>query len=457
MKKLSLFFLTILLSTALVLPVHGSAAFTDVPDSFWAVEDIQYAVDRGLFRGVSDTEFAPMAPISRAMLATVLYRYAGSPDITGPSPYDDVSLDRWYTDGIIWAHENRIFPSHIMDASTLGKNEYALRAEFCVMLYQFAAILGKSVPSGGELPPTPFTDMEPALFARAGLESLYYESVTAMLYWAVPNGIMNGVTDTALDPLGPISRAEAAAMLGRFDRNILGGTDPLPEPTPTPDPEPTPTPDEPDTENGPTPTFPLSPAALIMQNPELPNGCEATSLAILLSCTGTPADKMDVLDRYLPKQPFTWSNGVRYGPDPQTAYAGDASKKGGGWYCFENPVITAGDAWLQAHSLPFRVENLTGLSREQLEQRLSQGTPLVVWATLNCQNPVVSTSPWILPDETRYYPYRNLHCFVLTGFSDGVYQSADPIYGWQAVSPDAFWPVFDSMGRRAVTLAPQLS
>ena len=55
---------------------------------------------------------------------------------------------------------------------------------------------------------------------------------------------------------------------------------------------------------------------------------------------------------------------------------------------------------------------------------------------------------------TKNYPNRNHHCNVLTGIISGKYYAADPIYGWQALSPDTFWAAFDAMGRRAVTLSP---
>ena len=87
-----------ILFAALTLPT--CAAFTDVPESHWAAADIQYAAERGLFQGTSDTTFAPNANMNRAMLATVLYRYAGSPDVSGVTPYVDVTAGQWYTDGV---------------------------------------------------------------------------------------------------------------------------------------------------------------------------------------------------------------------------------------------------------------------------------------------------------------------------------------------------------------------
>lgn len=456
-------FILAAVTALLILPSYAAPpTFEDVPSDHWAAADIGYVTERNLFTGVNGAQFHPSGRLSWAMLSTVLYRYAGSPEVSGPSPYADMAEDQWYTPGILWAYENRIFPLRNLNSPQLDVNAEVRRAEFCIMLYKFADALGQPVPdSDSPVASNSFTDMDWILFSSAGCASLYDEAVTAMLRWALPLGILEGVSDTSLDPLGSLSRAQAAAMISRFGKTVLGDIESPAQPNPS-DPagpdlpsDPNPAESDPAVSRLPAEPMPqLVPVLLISQNPELPNGCEATSLAMLLSCTGTAADKMDVLENYLPKQSITWINGVRCGPDPQAAYAGNAAVKGGGWYCFETPVIQAGDVWLKVKKQPYQMKNLTCLSQEELEQYLAQQIPVVVWATLHCQLPHVSSYPWTLSDGTTYYPYTNLHCFVLTGFADGKYYAADPIYGWQALSPSVFWQAFDSMGRRAVTLAP---
>ena len=54
-------------------------SFSDVTSSDWFFEDIAAAYQLGLMNGVSTYEFAPKAPLSRAMVAAMLYRMAGSP------------------------------------------------------------------------------------------------------------------------------------------------------------------------------------------------------------------------------------------------------------------------------------------------------------------------------------------------------------------------------------------
>lgn len=228
---------------ALTLMVPAFAAYRDVPANHWAAEDIQYVTERGLFNGTSPDTFGPSTEMSRAMLATVLHRYAGSPVINEAVPYVDVTVGAWYMPGVIWAYQNGVFPSVNLSRALLYPDENVRRAEFCVMLYNFAKTLGKANADPSVITQAPFTDMVWDRFSMAGFGPLYSEAEEAMLGWAWPMGIMEGTSATTINPLGTITRAEVAAMLARFDRNILGGTEPtapvLPEPGPDPSPLPT--------------------------------------------------------------------------------------------------------------------------------------------------------------------------------------------------------------------------
>ena len=105
----------------------------------------------------------------------------------------------------------------------------------------------------------------------------------------------------------------------------------------------------------------------MLQNPELPNGCEVTSLAMALAAAGYPADKTALFTGYMPSEPFVVLDGVRYGPDPETAYAGDAASARGGWYCLEGPVMEAGSRWLSEQGAGCHMARCTGLSQAALE------------------------------------------------------------------------------------------
>ena len=91
----------------------------------------------------------------------------------------------------------------------------------------------------------------------------------------------------------------------------------------------------------------LLPVPQVLQNPELPNGCEITSLCEVLRYWGFAADKCDLADHYLPRS-ARW-----YGADPDRVYMGDPHKDDGspetGYYCFAGPVVAAANAYLAAH------------------------------------------------------------------------------------------------------------
>lgn len=189
----------------------------------------------------------------------------------------------------------------------------------------------------------------------------------------------------------------------------------------------------------------------MLQNPELPNGCEVTSLAMLLNWAGVETDKLE-LYQLLPRQGFTGGDGVIYGGDPEVVYAGDAFSETDGWYCFEGPVIEAGDAWLKDQGSSLTVQEVSGLGRDELEGYLSDGIPLAAWVTLEYDVPRYSSYTWLLPSGQELIPFSNLHCVVLTGLESGAYRVADPISGWTTVDREQFWLSFDAMGRRAVVV-----
>ncbi len=192
------------------------------------------------------------------------------------------------------------------------------------------------------------------------------------------------------------------------------------------------------------------PVEVIYQDPELPNGCEVTSLAMVLASAGCPADKVTLYRDYLPKSDFSLADGQRYGPSPEKWYAGDAADPTGGWYCFEGPVVQAANGWLEDRGSNLRAQSVTGLSRAELDRCARDGIPLAVWVTLDYAAPRYSEFFWTLEDGTVYHPYSNLHCVVLAGAEGGQYRIADPINGITMIDKDTFWDSFSAMGCRAV-------
>ena len=181
--------------------VDNSRTFSDVPAANWASEAVTFAAARELFSGTSETTFSPDETMSRAMLATVLYRLEGQPEQTAASAYSDVSSDAWYADSVAWAVENGIASGY--GDGQFGPNDSVTREQFVVMLWRY---MGS--------PKASRRDLE---FADADQISDYAQEA---LCWAVENGVLNGNDSGQLVPGGTATRAEAAQMLKNFMENI---------------------------------------------------------------------------------------------------------------------------------------------------------------------------------------------------------------------------------------------
>lgn len=197
--------------------VSADTRFTDVPDSHWAHDAIEYVVDEGLFAGTSETTFNPEGTMTRAMLWVVLARM------------DDVNTnassgEAWYQPGLDWAVENGI-----SDGSNPNNN--ITREQFAAMLYRYAENAGEDITADtAEL--------------NKFIDTINISSYALQpLAWAVENGIVSGTSSDTISPAGNATRAQVATMLMRYDKAFNddtqsdnpGGETTHPEETETPD------------------------------------------------------------------------------------------------------------------------------------------------------------------------------------------------------------------------------
>lgn len=179
--------------------------FSDVKESDWFYKGVSYVVENGMMNGVGDDQFAPNAPLTREMLAVVLYNMEKQPESTGVNPFADVKADMWYTDAIVWANANGIVAGY--DDSTFGLGDSITREQLATILYRYAQLKGYDVTEKADL--TGYADST----AISGY------AVEAM-QWANANGIVNGMTETTLAPQGTATRAQVATMLMNFCENV---------------------------------------------------------------------------------------------------------------------------------------------------------------------------------------------------------------------------------------------
>ncbi|MGN1346020.1 MAG: S-layer homology domain-containing protein, partial [Eubacteriales bacterium] len=77
--------------------------FVDVDTTAWYHDALDAAVASGMMNGVAADKFNPDGNVTNAMLAAILYKMAGSPEVTGEMPYENVPADAWYSDAVLWA------------------------------------------------------------------------------------------------------------------------------------------------------------------------------------------------------------------------------------------------------------------------------------------------------------------------------------------------------------------
>ena len=136
MKKVLVVIMVLAMIAAMTTLVFAATAdkFTDIT-SHWAKSDITALVERGMFNGISDIAFDPEGTMSRAMVATVLYRYDGEKAV-GTNAFTDVPAGIWYADAAVWAVENGIIAG--TTATTFAPNTAITREGLANALYSYA-------------------------------------------------------------------------------------------------------------------------------------------------------------------------------------------------------------------------------------------------------------------------------------------------------------------------------
>ena len=178
--------------------------FPDVDENDWFYDEVVYVYENGLMNGVENNQFAPNTATNRAMLATILYRLAGEPAVSGDLPFTDVAAGTWYTDAVLWAAQNGI-------VNGLGENTFApmntlTREQLVTMLYRYAEAAGYDVSAAADLSGYPDADK---------VQTYAQEAMS----WAVAEGIVEGM-DGNLNPAGHATRAQIATILMRFCEGV---------------------------------------------------------------------------------------------------------------------------------------------------------------------------------------------------------------------------------------------
>jgi len=137
MKRCLSFVLSLLLLLSLVTSaLAAEQSYEDVPDGVWYAEAVKALREKGVMDGVGDNRFDPEGVFTRAQLATVLYRLAGKPAVSGEDSFTDTESGRWYSDAVLWASQGGIVAGY--GNGLFGTNDPTTQEQLAVMLWRNA-------------------------------------------------------------------------------------------------------------------------------------------------------------------------------------------------------------------------------------------------------------------------------------------------------------------------------
>ena len=175
--------------------------FADVSGSDWFYNDVRYVYEKGIMDGTGADRFSPNAPLTRAMIVTILYRMAGSPSVSGSSDFTDVAAGKWFAKAVAWAAANGIVNGY--GSGLFGPNDPVTREQLAAILYRYAVYGGMTAVT-----------LEENLGSFADTAQLSAYAIQAM-NWAVGQGLING-SGSNLVPKAQATRAQVAAIIHRY-------------------------------------------------------------------------------------------------------------------------------------------------------------------------------------------------------------------------------------------------
>ena len=169
------------------------SVFTDVKEGAYYVYGVNWAVDKKVTSGKTETTFAPNDSCTRAQAVTFLWRAAGSPEPKTASSFTDVPASAYYAKAVAWAIENEI--TNGMTETTFAPDATCTRGQSVTLLHR--ALKGTASGSAN------FTDVKSDAF--------YADAVN----WAVASDVTNGTSATTFSPNADCTRAEIMTFLYR--------------------------------------------------------------------------------------------------------------------------------------------------------------------------------------------------------------------------------------------------
>ncbi len=198
----------LLMLLMLVIPTCGEneSGYGDVPSDAWYAEAVMALREKGVMDGVGGDRFDPEGVFTRAQLATVLYRLAGTPPVEGEDGFSDTLPGAWYADAVLWAFQKGIVNGY--GNGSFGTDDPTTQEQLAVMLWRSAGsyVLGSAYADPG------------------GVENSASNWAFDAVRWARVDGLLTDAIP--FEPTKPATRAQVADMVSRYLQLLERFSDP---------------------------------------------------------------------------------------------------------------------------------------------------------------------------------------------------------------------------------------
>lgn len=181
--------------------------YKDIDRNAWYHASVDFVIKEGLMGSTKsgDLTFEPNVKVSRAMVASILYRIAAEGEsVPYQGTFRDVKEGQWFTTAIEWCAANGLCSGK--GDGKFDPNGNVTRQELAIFMYNLAKFLGRDVSGRADL----------NSFADAASVPAWSKDYLA---WAVSEGIISGQASggkTYLKPTAGAMRSELASILMRF-------------------------------------------------------------------------------------------------------------------------------------------------------------------------------------------------------------------------------------------------
>lgn len=177
---------------------------------------------------------------------------------------------------------------------------------------------------------------------------------------------------------------------------------------------------------------------VIYQYPEMPSGCEITSLTMVLNYMGINVTNDYMADNYLDSSTYNMF----------TSFVGSVYNDNS-FGCYAPVIVNAANKFFSDRALDYEAVNISNSTREQIVDILSEGRPVIIWNTEDMKTTYAKT---YTIDGNSFEWMTNEHCVVLSGYNEqeNTVEVADSIAGKVVRDADTFFQRYNDVLSQAV-------